>query len=101
MHSDRSDYRQRIPQPPIIIRHGSSRRRTKSEIIQSGAYEREKFVPDRSKEDREVLKARLQNLMANGREALKKPVAKKSLSTKTKKEEDQPNKFEERNYFPR
>ncbi|GJQ72345.1 hypothetical protein Trydic_g3432 [Trypoxylus dichotomus] len=92
MHSDRGDYRRREQQPPIMIRPGSSRRRTQTDIVKSGAYERDKFVPDRSKEDREVLKARLQNIMANGREPLKKPI-KKELPKSNK--EPQTNKFDE------
>lgn len=93
LHSDRGDYRARA-EPSIIIRTGSSRRRSQSEIIKSGAYEREKFVPDRSKEDREVLKARLQNIMANGKGSSRKAVVKK-IPTKPNDESDK-NRFDER-----
>ncbi|KRT78199.1 hypothetical protein AMK59_6937, partial [Oryctes borbonicus] len=92
IHSDRGDYRQRVQQPPLIIRPGSSKRRTRTDIVNSGAYEREKFVPDHSKEDREVLKARLQNIMADGREPLRKPVKKQLPKSH---EKPQMNKFDE------
>lgn len=98
LHSSRSDRGRRIErQPPVLLRPGSSRRRTYSEIISSGAYERDKFVPDRTKEDREVLKSRLQNIMANGKESLKKPVGHK----KETKSKDKPelNRFDERKNY--
>ncbi|KAI4456549.1 hypothetical protein MML48_8g00007059 [Holotrichia oblita] len=94
LHSSRSDRGRRIErQPPVLFRPGSSRRRTYSEIINSGAYERDKFVPDRTKEDREILKTRLQNIMANGKESLKKPVVQK-IETKAK-DKPEMNKFDE------
>lgn len=97
MQSDRGDYR-RIKYPPIIIKPGTMRRRTHNEIIQSGAYERDKFVPDHSKEDREAAKLRLQNLMAHGKDSQVKRNIRKTKSTENINCEVEVNKFDERKY---
>lgn len=49
------------------IRPGPSRKRSQSTIIDSGAYEREKFVPSFPKVDREAAKKHLQDFMAYGK----------------------------------
>ncbi|EFA09132.2 UPF0193 protein EVG1 homolog [Tribolium castaneum] len=65
--------------PKVLIRPGTSKRRSLDTIHKSGAYEREKFVPRGPKIDREKEKNRLQNKMAFGKEVEPKP------SRKTKK----------------
>ncbi|RZB39072.1 UPF0193 protein EVG1 -like, partial [Asbolus verrucosus] len=61
--------------PTVLVRPGSSKRRTRETILKSGAYEREKFVPKHSRIDREKEKNRLQNRMAFGKDVEpKRPV---------------------------
>ncbi|KAL1494217.1 hypothetical protein ABEB36_009847 [Hypothenemus hampei] len=50
--------------PPVTIRPGSSKRRSRSDIISSGAYERELFRPNYPVVDREREKEKLANKMA-------------------------------------
>lgn len=54
--------------PKILIKPGSPKRRTFNTILNSGAYTREKFVPEHPKVDREAAKMHLQDLMAYGKE---------------------------------
>ncbi|ERL88423.1 UPF0193 protein EVG1 homolog [Dendroctonus ponderosae] len=54
--------------PEVTIRPGSSRRRSRNDIISSGAYEREPFRPTYPVIDREKEKVKLANMMAYNRD---------------------------------
>ncbi|KAJ8923380.1 hypothetical protein NQ315_001938 [Exocentrus adspersus] len=54
--------------PPVTIRPGSSKRRSRETIINSGVYEREKFYPLHPRVDREKEKEKLQEKMAYNKE---------------------------------
>lgn len=54
--------------PEVTIRPGSSKRRSRQSIIESGVYEREKFHPIVPIVDREKEKEKLQNKMAYNEE---------------------------------
>lgn len=83
--------------PKILIRPGSSKRRTREDIVKSGAYEREKFVPEHPKVDREEQKKRLQDILANGKDTDPKKVPQKSKPKNNRKvEESEINRFDER-----
>ncbi|XP_019868086.2 UPF0193 protein EVG1 [Aethina tumida] len=58
--------------PEITIRPGSPRKRSMQTILQSGAYEREKFVPLHPRIDREKEKEKLQHIMAYNQEVAPK-----------------------------
>lgn len=62
--------------PKVTIRPGSSKRRSYDSIVQSGALEREPFVP-KPLVNREVEKKRLQDSMTYGKDGPPKPVVKK------------------------
>lgn len=82
--------------PPIVIRPGSSKKRSQSTIVQSGAYVREKFVPLHPKIDREKVKKHLQDFMAYGKEL--RPSPRKPHCQRRPKKEDGPemNRFDQR-----
>lgn len=91
-----SDRRRR---PKILIRPCSPKRRSLNTIINSGAYAREKFVPDHPKVDREAAKQQLQDLMAYGRELKASPrELKKKEKIKQKRDEEDKgsNRFDQR-----
>lgn len=83
--------------PAILVRPGSSKRRSLDTISKSGAYEREKFVPRLPKVDREKEKSRLQNKMAFGKEIEPKPA--KPAKTRKNEIEETRNRFDERKNF--
>lgn len=76
--------------PKVIIRPGSSKRRSYDSIVNSGALEREPFVP-KPLVDREAEKRRLQDHMVYGEEGPPKPVVKKTAA--------KPQKFKPLNRF--
>lgn len=80
--------------PPVLIRPGSPRRRTRDTIVKMGAYEREKFVPQPIV-DREEAKRRLQDLLAFGKDG--EPNTQKVRNKKKEKKDDDfcNNRFEE------
>ncbi|XP_074030592.1 UPF0193 protein EVG1 homolog [Leptinotarsa decemlineata] len=80
--------RSRVNIPEVTIRPGSSKRRTRETIVQSGAYEREEFRPHHPVVDREKEKERLQNKMAYNEEIkVRKPKIFQKLVSKEDKEE--------------
>lgn len=79
-----------------LHRPGTSKRRMFSTIVQSGVYEREKFVPEHPKVDRKKKIERLQDLMYYGKEMKKPPPKEKTKRCVT---ETAINRFEERKFF--
>lgn len=76
-----------------LRRPGTSKRRMFSTIVQSGAYEREQFVPEHPKVDRNKKIERLQDIMYYGKE-VKKP-QQKEKPRKCTTEANAINRFEE------
>ncbi|XP_056629871.1 UPF0193 protein EVG1 homolog [Diorhabda carinulata] len=74
--------------PEVTIRPGSSKKRSKNDIVNSGVYERERYVPRPCLFDREKEKEKLQNKMAfNGEIVVKKSkVIEKKVNQETKQE---------------
>ncbi|KAF2898120.1 hypothetical protein ILUMI_08062 [Ignelater luminosus] len=81
--------------PTVTVRPGTSKKRSQYTIIKSGAYEREKFVPQHPKVDREKAKKHLQDYMAFGKDVA--PTPRRMRRTKPKKEELEPqeNRFDQ------
>lgn len=80
--------------PPVIIRPGSSKRRSRDTIIKSGVYEREKYFPLHPKVDREKEKEKLQDKMAYNKSV---QVTKAKVFKKKDKDEDTAmNRFDQR-----
>lgn len=84
-------------QEEVLIRPGSSKRRMYSTIVDSGAYERDKFKPQHPRFDRDLAKKHLQDVMAYGKEVK----VKTNLKVKKKKEAsfDEFNRFDQCKYF--
>ncbi|XP_045476428.1 UPF0193 protein EVG1 homolog [Harmonia axyridis] len=76
--------------PKVVIRPGSSKRRSYDSIVQSGVLQREPFVP-KPIVNREAEKKRLQDSMTYGKEGPPKPVVKKPAK--------KPEKFRPLNRF--
>lgn len=86
--------------PEVTIRPGSSKRRTIDTIIRSGAYEREKFVPEHPKVDREQAIKELQNVLAYGKKDVTPRTCRKPLKQKKNKQKTgEINRFDERKIF--
>ncbi|XP_063904603.1 UPF0193 protein EVG1 homolog [Zophobas morio] len=79
--------------PLVVIRPGSSKRRSRDMILKSGAYEREKYIPREPPVDREKEKSKLQNKMAFGKEV--KPKSKPKIEKMVEKNEVEVNRFDE------
>lgn len=86
--------------PKVTIRPGSSRRRSIDSILQSGAYEREKFVPLHPAVNREQAIKHLQNVLAYDKNARASPKTSRRQKKKNKEEKqtEDINRFDERTY---
>ncbi|XP_069691354.1 UPF0193 protein EVG1 homolog [Periplaneta americana] len=73
----------RVATSATIKKHIFHKKRTKDTIIQSGAYERDPFIPLHPKVDKEKEKQRLQSLMAFGKVVPQTPVHKTRQPAKT------------------
>ncbi|GLV34469.1 uncharacterized protein CBL_09717 [Carabus blaptoides fortunei] len=73
----------RTKQPDIIFKPDTSKRRQYSSILESGAYERDKYVPQQCTVDREFAKKHLQDFMAYGKELKHKPKPVKRKTNET------------------
>ncbi|KAL3272306.1 hypothetical protein HHI36_024031 [Cryptolaemus montrouzieri] len=77
--TSRKNSRKKLPK--VVIRPGSSKRRSYDSIVKSGALERELFVP-KPTVNREAEKMRLQNSMSQGNDGSPKIPDEKSLPRK-------------------
>ena len=82
-------------EPPICIRPSSSRKRSQDYIVNSGAYVREKFIPDKTNKDRDTLKRRLQDIMANDRKGADSWIDVPKISSNDERKMEK-NRFDER-----
>lgn len=85
----------RTTPPEIIFKPDTSRRRQYNSIVESGAYERDKYVPQQRVVDREFAKKHLQDFMAYGKELKDKPKPVKKKSNESLRV----NRFDERMFL--
>lgn len=83
--------------PKVTIRPGTSKRRSRETIVQSGAYERERFVSGHPKVDRDKAKKHLQDMLAFGKDAEPTPrrIRRKLKPVEHKEEETGMNRFDQ------
>ncbi|XP_031353261.1 UPF0193 protein EVG1-like isoform X2 [Photinus pyralis] len=77
-----------------LIRPGSSKKRCQQTIADSGAYIRDKFVPQLPRVDGERAKRHLQDIMAFGKDVQPTPRPSKA-KTKAKAEVEEENRFDQ------
>ncbi|KAF5302527.1 hypothetical protein FQR65_LT00899 [Abscondita terminalis] len=77
----------------LLIRPGSSKRRSRDAILNSGAYNREKFIPRLPKVDRDQAKRHLQDLMTYGKDIRIPPPPKEKPTIESDKPEE--NRFDQ------
>ncbi|XP_044733613.1 UPF0193 protein EVG1 homolog [Chrysoperla carnea] len=80
-------------QPRIVLTNTQSQLRSQTTIINSGAYERDKFTPNTPIINREEAKLKLQELMEHGKEALKQKTKAKQHGSGDKKEKTEEPKY--------
>lgn len=80
--------------PPIIIKPSVAPRRTLEKIQESGAYEREKFIPMNPKINRDQAKRHLQDVMTYGKDVPDLPAKPKKRDVESRFQ----NRYEERKY---
>lgn len=82
----------------ILVRPGSPKHRSFNTILNSGAYTREKFVPEHPTVDREAAKKHFQDLMAFGKQdkpKLSQDERKKIKEAGRKTEDKAGNRFDQ------
>lgn len=82
--------------PTVTIRPGTSKKRSQYTILNSGAYEREQFVPLHPKVDREKAKKHLQDHMAFGKDVAPTPRRMRRTKPKVEESDSQENRFDQR-----